>query len=134
MAAAKSDPLKISNPALAPGSLVLVTGANGYIGSHAADQLLGLGYRVRAAVRSSERAKWMKDLFAPYGEGNLEFFEVPDMTKDGAFDEAVKGTGPTTIPWTPGMLIEDDRHIRFHSRSFAGRFCGRSKQDRSGRN
>lgn len=37
-------------PAIAPGSLTLVTGVNGFIGSHIADQLLSLGYRVRGTV------------------------------------------------------------------------------------
>lgn len=74
------------------GSLVLVTGANGFIGSHCVDQLLAAGYNVRGTSRSADKAKWL-DQYAEekYGKGRFEAVSVPDMTQDNAFDEAVKG-------------------------------------------
>lgn len=78
--------------AIPQGSTVLVTGVNGYIGSHTADQLLSLGYKVRGTVRDASRAQWVKPLFdQKYGEGKFELFVVPQIDAAGAFDEAVKG-------------------------------------------
>ena len=77
---------------LAKGSLVVVTGANGYIGSHVADQALQAGFNVRGTFRSEAKAEWMKEYVADkYGKDRLEVCIVPDMSHDGAFDEAVKG-------------------------------------------
>lgn len=83
----------IKAPAIKPGSLVLVTGVNGYVGSHIADQLLTAGYRVRGTVRSFQKAAWMDEFFRnKYGEGKFQLVAVPDFTIEGALDEAVKGT------------------------------------------
>ena len=77
---------------IAKGSIVLVTGANGFIGAHVADQVLQAGYTVRGTVRSKEKANWLYERFdANYGKGKFEAVEVPDMVAEGAFDEAVKG-------------------------------------------
>jgi nucleoside-diphosphate-sugar epimerase len=88
---ALSNPLVIRDPAIPKGSWVLVTGINGYIGSHVGDQLLGAGYKVRGVVRSMKRANWLLDVFEPYGKQNFSFVEIPDLTADGALDDAVKG-------------------------------------------
>ncbi|KAJ6454090.1 NAD-P-binding protein [Mycena vitilis] len=77
---------------LSKGSLVLVTGANGLIGSHVADQLLAAGYNVRGSSRSAAKSKWLHELFdKKYGPGRFESVSVPDMASDGAFDDAIKG-------------------------------------------
>nr|POF17015.1 aldehyde reductase 2 [Quercus suber] len=74
------------------GSLVLVTGANSFIGSHCVDQLLAAGYNVRGTSRSVEKSKMIAEYAdAKYGKGRFEAVSVPDMVHDGAFDEAVKG-------------------------------------------
>ncbi|CAC9890405.1 unnamed protein product [Aureobasidium pullulans] len=79
-------------PAIEKGSTVLVTGANGFIGSHIIDQLLQLDYKVRGTVRTEAKGKWVQDYFdEKYGHGKLELVVVPDMSKKGAFDDAVKG-------------------------------------------
>ncbi len=67
-------------------SLVVVTGANGYIGSHVVDQLLLSGYRVRGTCRNSVRSSWTVKYFSEkYGDGKFELAEVPDMGAAGAF-------------------------------------------------
>ncbi|KAF4544811.1 Aldehyde reductase [Lasiodiplodia theobromae] len=77
---------------ISPGATVLVTGVNGFVGSHVADQLLDYGYRVRGSVRDVQKAAWLAELFEQkYGSGRFELFPVKDMVLEGAFDEAVKG-------------------------------------------
>ena len=41
------------------GATALVTGANGFIGSHLVDQLLALGCKVHGLVRESSDLKWI---------------------------------------------------------------------------
>lgn len=79
-------------PAIPKESLVLVTGVNGYIASHVAEQLLEHGYRVRGTVRDAYKADYMHALFDDkYGEDAFEVQIVKDMATDGAFDEVMKG-------------------------------------------
>ncbi|KAK0734601.1 hypothetical protein B0T26DRAFT_631225 [Lasiosphaeria miniovina] len=81
-------PIKFAAPpAIPPGSLILVTGANGLIASHVVDQLLAGGYRVRGTVRSLERSAWLEPCFAArHGAGRLEIVEVPDLAAPGVWD------------------------------------------------
>lgn len=69
------------------GGLILVTGANGSIGSVAIKFFLDKGYAVRGTVRSLTKHEWMLSYFGP----KFSLVEVPDLNADGAFDEAVKG-------------------------------------------
>ncbi|KAI0776385.1 NAD-P-binding protein [Irpex lacteus] len=75
-------------PAIQSGK-VLVSGANGYIAVWILQKLLDKGFTVRGTVRSEKSLPYLKQLFAKYGD-KLEFVIVADITKDGAFDEAVK--------------------------------------------
>ncbi|GFF22557.1 aldehyde reductase 2 [Aspergillus udagawae] len=85
-------PLPIEQPAIPQGSMVLITGVNGFIGSHIADQFLTFGYKVRGTTRSLEKNAWISTLFdKKYGPGNFELVAVPDMVAQDAFVEAVKG-------------------------------------------
>ena len=85
-------PFQVPDAVLPPSSLILVTGANGLIGSHVADQALAAGYRVRGTVRDLKRTSWLQDLFdTKYGKDKFELALVEDMGKDGAFDEVLKG-------------------------------------------
>jgi uncharacterized protein YbjT (DUF2867 family) len=78
-----------------PSDLVLVTGANGHVGQHVVDQLLGLpnGPRVRATVCSNGAAKQMMSFYKKKGiiKDRLEVFLLFDIIKPGAFDDVVKG-------------------------------------------
>jgi uncharacterized protein YbjT (DUF2867 family) len=79
-------------PALPFNSVVLVTGVNGFIGSHVADQLLLAGYRVRGTARKVSKADSLKAFWEnKYGPGKVEIVEVPEIGTKGAFDEAVNG-------------------------------------------
>ncbi|KAG4414516.1 hypothetical protein IFR04_012361 [Cadophora malorum] len=72
--------------------LVLVTGINGFIGGHVADQFLEAGYNVRGTARTISRADTIKQcLTEKHGKGRLEVVAVPAIAIDGAFEEAVKG-------------------------------------------
>ncbi|RSL84650.1 hypothetical protein CEP51_003753 [Fusarium floridanum] len=78
--------------ALPLGSLIVVSGVNGFIGSHIADQLLAIGYRVRGTVRSLERSGWLEEYFGQkYETASFELIEVVEIDKEGAFDDAVAG-------------------------------------------
>lgn len=73
--------------------LVLVTGANGHVAQHLICQLLALSPRVRGTVRSTDKVNQFKEVFPKEHEtGRLEIVVVPEITVDGAFDAAIKGT------------------------------------------
>lgn len=75
-----------------PGATIFVTGVNGLIGSHIADQLLARGYNVRGAVRDVEKTNWLSEFFANKHKGaKFDLVSVPDMTVEGCYDDAVKG-------------------------------------------
>lgn len=76
--------------AVSPPAKVLVTGANGYLAVWTVKKYLEAGYSVRGTVRSLAKSAFLKEQFAEYGD-RLELVAVEDITKDGAFDEAVKG-------------------------------------------
>lgn len=81
-----------NDPSIPPGAWVLVTGVNGLVGSHVANQLLAHGYRVRGTVRSIDKNAWMVDYFdRKFGKGFFELAQVVDITKPGAFSDAVRG-------------------------------------------
>ena len=75
--------------AISPPAKVLVTGANGYLATWVVRKYLEAGYSVRGAVRSLTKGAFLKDKFAQYSD-RLELVVVEDITKDGAFDKAVK--------------------------------------------
>lgn len=82
--------------AIPQGSTVLVTGANGLLGSHIANQFLQHGFKVRGVVRNATKHSWLADRFHQnYGPDRFELWGIPDIAVEGAFDEAIKGTFPT---------------------------------------
>ncbi len=76
--------------AISPPAKVLVTGANGYLATWIVNKYLEAGYSVRGTVRSLFKGASLKDRFAHYGD-RFELVVVEDITKDGAFDEAIRG-------------------------------------------
>jgi nucleoside-diphosphate-sugar epimerase len=75
---------------------ILLTGANGFVGSHILDQLLTHGHSVRAVVRSQPKASQILADFPSYGS-RLDFGIVPDIASPGAFDHAVVSDAPFDI-------------------------------------
>lgn len=73
--------------------LILISGVNGYIAAVAAKHFLDSGYSVRGTVRKLESANpLLEGPLKDYAtSGAFSVVEVPDITVDGAFDEAVKG-------------------------------------------
>lgn len=73
--------------------LVLLTGATGFIGFATLRATLTHGFKVRAAVRSKEKAERVRSnpALKDVKSDQLEFVIVPDFLVEGAFDEAVKG-------------------------------------------
>lgn len=78
-------------PSIPVGSLVLVTGANGFIASSIVREFLERGYRVRGTVRDVKKNSWMSEKLFPNEAalGKFELCEVPDLTADHAFDKAL---------------------------------------------
>lgn len=80
-----------SNYALPPGSRILVTGANGYIGTHVVDQLLGLGYAVRGTVRAEKPR--LNEFFAQkYGpDSSFETVLIRSFENQDEIESALEG-------------------------------------------
>ncbi|OJD14593.1 hypothetical protein AJ78_05080 [Emergomyces pasteurianus Ep9510] len=96
------------NLAIPRGSLVLVTGANGYIASHVVDQLLQANFRVRGTVRNLSRSSWLNNYFTTkYGSGKFELVEVSDMAVAHAYDKAVKAASGLIHIATPVLVTYD---------------------------
>ncbi|KAL7910300.1 aldehyde reductase II [Trichoderma velutinum] len=100
-----------SEYAIPPGSLVLVTGANGYIASHIVNELLELGFKVRGTVR--EEKPWLDRFFEDkYGKGRFESIVVSAMEDDEAFALAAVGaSGVIHVASDGSFANEPDRVI-----------------------
>ncbi|OGM49636.1 hypothetical protein ABOM_001898 [Aspergillus bombycis] len=69
---------------------MLVTGANGYVGSTVVNTLLELGYKVRGTVRAPK--PWLDELFASkYGDGRYESVVVPRLDDVDELEKAFQG-------------------------------------------
>ncbi|KAG2365175.1 hypothetical protein BDR07DRAFT_1399625 [Suillus spraguei] len=94
-------------PAVQPPCKVLVSGANGYIAVWVVRTLLEKGYSVRGTTRSEEKAAHLRQMFSSYGDKH-EVVVVEDITKEGAFDEAVKGVDAIEHTASPFHMNADD--------------------------
>jgi len=90
-------------PTVSTNNKVLVTGSNGYIAAWVVRRFLESGYAVRGTVRSADKAKFLHDLFKSYGD-KFESVVVEDITKEGAFDEAIKGVDAIAHTASPFYL------------------------------
>ncbi|KAF3766421.1 NAD(P)-binding protein [Cryphonectria parasitica EP155] len=72
---------------------VLLTGGSGFIAAHVLETLLQRGHSVVTTVRSQDKAKKIHDAHPSIGKDKLETLIVPDIAKEGAFDEVVKTPG-----------------------------------------
>lgn len=73
------------------GQTILVTGINGFIASHIGRQLLEKGFAVRGTSRSASAGPQLRRSAFKGFEEHYEHLVVPDMTVEGAFDEASQG-------------------------------------------
>ena len=80
------------------GKTLLITGINGYIASVLGAHILSKGYSLRGTTRRHASAEPL--LSGPYAAyaSRVQIYEVPDMTVDGAFDEAARGLPPPFFP------------------------------------
>ncbi|CAN9194470.1 unnamed protein product [Alternaria alternata] len=77
---------------LPQGSTIYITGVTGYIGAWIAQYALELGYNVRGAVRSLEKAAWLQEHFdSKFGPGRYTQVLLPDSSDLEAFEAGVKG-------------------------------------------
>ncbi len=81
-------------------SIVVVTGASGFVGSYVIKLLLEQGYKVRGTVRNAKDEKKVKFLreMVPSAKYPLELFSA-DLTTPGSsvvFHEALMSKDPTT--------------------------------------
>ncbi|CAG9952653.1 unnamed protein product [Clonostachys rosea f. rosea IK726] len=82
----------LNKPAIPFGSLVVISGVSGFIGSHVADQTLAAGYRVRGTTTNLHKNAWAEKHFKEkYGTDSFELAYVPDMAAEAAFDDVVIG-------------------------------------------
>ncbi len=65
------------------GALVLVTGANGFVGSHLVEALLGRGYRVRCMVRRSSDLTFIGHLPVEWAYADLQDAEAVHQACQG---------------------------------------------------
>ncbi|KAI0700950.1 hypothetical protein BC835DRAFT_323400 [Cytidiella melzeri] len=70
-------------------STILVTGANGFLGTWIVDTLLARGYSVRAAVRTKDKGLHLATQYKSYGD-KLQIFAIGNMEAEGAWDQAVE--------------------------------------------
>jgi|SRR5690242_4719893 len=71
-------------------SLIFITGATGFIGSHVVAQALAAGYKLRISVRKEAQIKGLSNLFSE-NAAQLDFVVIPDLTTPGAFSKALEG-------------------------------------------
>ncbi|KZT54404.1 NAD(P)-binding protein [Calocera cornea HHB12733] len=89
-----------------PGSLIVVTGITGYIGSHVGLAALQAGYRVRGTVRDTKKAEELrakyKELGLDAGEDKLDIVIVDDLLSQEQYKKAFVGAAGIAHVALPG--------------------------------
>ncbi|KAK3949712.1 hypothetical protein QBC32DRAFT_348358 [Pseudoneurospora amorphoporcata] len=100
---------------MAPGDIVLLTGATGHLGWAILQCLLRQGYHVRCAVRKAEDEHTIRarPALRRLNPSKLSFIVVPDITKPGAFVTAAEDVGyiihtASPLPSKAGRWIGTD--------------------------
>ncbi|MBE3045466.1 NAD-dependent epimerase/dehydratase family protein, partial [Candidatus Bathyarchaeota archaeon] len=89
--------------------LFLVTGVNGLIASHVADQLLAAGHRVRGTVRSATHASWLLPLFeSRHGPGRFGLVQLDGAGGEAAWEAALRGVSGVASVASPNSLDVKD--------------------------
>ncbi|KAL7800698.1 hypothetical protein V8C43DRAFT_313315 [Trichoderma afarasin] len=94
---------------LPEGSLILVTGASGYIGAHVTKQLLHRGYKVRGTVRDIGKAEWLStDSFRKEAtNGSLELVILNNINDKKQIQQAIQGVAGVVHIATPNTFNPD---------------------------
>ena len=91
-------------------SIVLLTGASGYIAKHIALQLLQAGYHVRGTVRDLARGAEIRAALAPHVadlDARLDFVQV-DLTRDDGWTAALTGVDVLIHTASPFPITQPD--------------------------
>ncbi|CAJ0565964.1 unnamed protein product, partial [Mesorhabditis spiculigera] len=92
-------------------SVVLVTGASGYIASHCVKLLLNEGYTVRGTVRSLKNPKKVDPIKKLDQDGQLELVEADLMDAD-SWPEAVRGCDYVLHVASPFPIVATEETIK----------------------
>jgi len=97
---------------MSPKGVVLISGINGYIAQRTAKHFLEHGYTVRGTARRIDSTKKLTEgpLKEFFESGKFQVVEVPDITADGAFDEAVKDVTAIAHLASPVTFVFPDPH------------------------
>lgn len=98
--------------ALSAGSLILVTVANGYIGSNVVDCLLQLGFKVRGTIRTPK--PWLDQPFQRnYRINSFQSVVIPSLENEAAVNDAMTGvSGVMHVVRTNISTKNDSQHHR----------------------
>lgn len=81
--------------------LTLVTGATGFVGSHAAEALAGAGHRLRCTVREGSDLRWLREVDAGTARADLRDGSAVERVLEGV-DRVVHAAGVTRAA-SPGL-------------------------------
>jgi len=96
------------------GSLIVVTGITGYIGSHVGLAALQAGYRVRGTVRNTKKAEELRakynEMGVDAGKDKLEIVIVDDLMSQEQYEKAfvgAEGIAHVALPQHTATWVED---------------------------